>query len=153
MRTPSTSARGSVRSGSRISSATKFVCCHPPYEKSTGTSAVLIARRMAQNVEGADSTGDAIGGGSVGITATGMNAAAMSSAASAPSLSTVKIFCVAAPGCTPSMLTSESRSTAPSASAVTAPGGRSRIFTAYVAKVTATAAMAPVAMASSSAHP
>jgi hypothetical protein len=59
-----------------------------------------------------------------------MTIAAISRAPSAASLSTVKMFCVAAPGFTPRMFTADNSSTDPSASGVTAPPGKPTIFIA-----------------------
>ena len=50
--TPSTSALGRFRSGSTSSSAMKFVCCQPPYAKSTGTSAAATAPTIAPVPDG-----------------------------------------------------------------------------------------------------
>ena len=47
MPTPSSSARGRLRCGSRISPATKFAFCQPPNAKSTGISAAPSATATA----------------------------------------------------------------------------------------------------------
>src|ERR1700730_4598802 len=61
---PATAARGSVRRGSRVSSATRFALCQPPYEKRIGTSAPPNARRPA-----AGRTGPAVEPGMCGASA------------------------------------------------------------------------------------
>ena len=93
--TPITSARGRFRSGAMISSAMKLVCCQPPQEKRTGTSAAPMARTTLSGARSA----------SAGAAAGSSPAAAASPAAitapSATSLRMVKMFWVMAPGRTP----------------------------------------------------
>ncbi len=70
----------------------------------------------------------------------------------ASSLSTVRAFCVQAPGRTPTMLMIVGTTIAPPASHGSTVGGHPISAAAYPANVIATAAIAPVAITSSSAQ-
>src|SRR5487761_274046 len=137
--TPITNARGRFLRGSRTSSATKFAVCHPPYAKSTGTSAAPIAVTRS-NDTGRSSRADLAGAGAP--LRNRNHAPQPTSAAIAKILSTISVLCTVLPTRTPKQLIIVSN---PNASVAISPSLRWSPVSSrkYFANVTATAAIPP----------
>jgi len=144
--TPSTSARDRFFRGSLISSAMKLVVCHPPKANSTGTIAAPIA--VSRSNDGLRSSS----GCSNGWGERTRNSPAAIKPAMAAIFSTINTLCMRLPSFTPRQLIMVSatmvRTTTPRSETCHAVSS-----SRYRAKVTVTAAMPPVWITSSNAHP